>query len=77
MINVGPTKEGQIVPLYEERLRQLGTWLSVNGEAIYASRPWTHQNDTQNPDVWYCILIKVKTSFKVSITSKNFQVHIK
>ena len=30
----------------------LGSWLSVNGEAIYGSKPWTYQNDTVNPDVW-------------------------
>jgi len=28
-------------------------WLQVNGEAIYGSRPWTHQNDTLNGHVWY------------------------
>jgi alpha-L-fucosidase len=53
LINVGPTKDGIIVPVFEERLRQLGAWLKVNGEAIYESRPWKHQNDTTNPDVWY------------------------
>lgn len=52
LINVGPTKEGLIEPIYEERLRQLGTWLSLNGEAIYGSRPWVAQNDTLNSDVW-------------------------
>ena len=41
------------MPVFEERLRQLGAWLKVNGEAIYESRPWKHQNDTTNPDVWY------------------------
>lgn len=53
LINVGPNKEGRIVPIFEERLRQVGSWLSVNGEAIYGSRIWKYQNDTTNPDVWY------------------------
>ena len=52
MVNVGPTKDGIIVPIFEERLRQLGSWLGINGEAIYSSRPWQYQNDTTNSNVW-------------------------
>lgn len=53
LINIGPTHDGRIVPIYEERLRQLGAWLSVNGEGIYQSKPWTYQNDSVTPDIWY------------------------
>lgn len=53
LVNVGPTKEGTITPIYEERLRQMGSWLNVNGEAIYKTIPWAYQNDTVNPDIWY------------------------
>jgi alpha-L-fucosidase len=52
LINVGPTSYGKIEPIFEERLRQMGSWLKVNGEAIYSSVPWKHQNDTTNKDVW-------------------------
>lgn len=50
---LGPTHYGQIPPVYEERLRQIGDWLRINGEAIYGSQPWIFQNDTRTQDVWY------------------------
>ena len=53
LVNIGPRKDGTIEPIFEERLREMGQWLKVNGEAIYESRPWLHQNDTTNPSVWY------------------------
>ncbi len=53
MINIGPTAYGKIPPIYEERLRQMGSWLKVNGEAIYSSVPWKYQNDTTNSNVWW------------------------
>ncbi|XP_044270191.1 alpha-L-fucosidase-like [Tribolium madens] len=53
LINVGPTKEGTISPIFQQRLMQLGTWLSINGDAIYDSSPWTAQNDTSPAPIWY------------------------
>ncbi|XP_068206608.1 alpha-L-fucosidase-like isoform X2 [Palaemon carinicauda] len=53
LINIGPSPDGRIPPIMEERLRQVGAWLDVNGEAIYASIPWTHQNDTITRGIWY------------------------
>jgi alpha-L-fucosidase len=53
LINIGPTKEGTLVPIFQERLLDLGKWLSINGEAIYESSPWTTQNDTLIYGVWY------------------------
>ncbi len=52
LINIGPTSYGKIIPVFEERLRQMGSWLKVNGEAIYGSVPWKYQNDTINSNVW-------------------------
>uniref|UniRef100_A0A8C0GBW9 Tissue alpha-L-fucosidase n=2 Tax=Chelonoidis abingdonii TaxID=106734 RepID=A0A8C0GBW9_CHEAB len=53
LLNVGPTKEGVIVPIFQERLLSLGKWLHVNGEAIYASKPWRVQMENTTTDAWY------------------------
>ncbi|XP_042225622.1 alpha-L-fucosidase-like isoform X1 [Homarus americanus] len=53
LINIGPTHDGRIAPIMEERLRELGSWLNVNGEAVYDTTPWKHQNDTVTPGVWF------------------------
>ena len=69
-MNIGPTHDGRIVPIFEERLTQLGIyftfnfyvlnvilgiWFKTNGEAIYSTKPWAHQNDNVTGSVWYDI----------------------
>ncbi|XP_007933909.1 tissue alpha-L-fucosidase [Orycteropus afer afer] len=53
LLNIGPTKDGVIVPIFQERLLAVGKWLSINGEAIYASKPWRVQSDNNGTSVWY------------------------
>ncbi|EFA85298.1 hypothetical protein PPL_02299 [Heterostelium album PN500] len=53
LLDVGPTAEGVIPMLMQERLIQIGEWLSTNGEAIYNTTFWRVQNDTIDENIWY------------------------
>uniref|UniRef100_A0A8C3VXL7 Alpha-L-fucosidase n=1 Tax=Catagonus wagneri TaxID=51154 RepID=A0A8C3VXL7_9CETA len=53
LLNIGPTKDGLIVPIFQERLLAVGKWLGINGEAIYASKPWRVQFEKNATSVWY------------------------
>ncbi|XP_048849363.1 tissue alpha-L-fucosidase-like [Brienomyrus brachyistius] len=53
LLNVGPTADGTIPAVFEERLRAVGQWLQVNGEAIYASQPWRVQAENTTVPIWF------------------------
>jgi len=38
LLNVGPTPQGEILPIQVKRLQAVGHWLQVNGAAIYGTR---------------------------------------
>jgi len=50
LLNVTPGPDGGIPPEQERVLRELGTWLFFNGEAIYGVRPWRMPREQQ---IWY------------------------
>ncbi len=64
LLDIGPTGDGRIPVIMEERLIQIGEWLAVNGEAIYGTRRWRVTSEgesvryTQKGDTVYAICLK-------------------
>jgi alpha-L-fucosidase len=74
LINVGPDSYGKIPAIQQAPLLGLGDWMSVNGEAIYNTRPWTRFNNergralryTQTDTALYAIVIgEVEAKFTI------------
>jgi alpha-L-fucosidase len=79
LLNVGPMADGTIPAGQVERLRGLGEWLTVNGEAIYESKPWSRASGetagglpvrfTRKGDAVFAILLDTPATSRIEIRS--------
>jgi alpha-L-fucosidase len=67
LLNVGPCADGAIHPAQTAALEGLGAWLSVNGEAIYGTRPWTRPADTDPSGAEVRYTSKAQTLYAIVI----------
>ncbi len=40
LLDIGPSADGLIPVIMQQRLKEIGAWLHENGEAIYETKPW-------------------------------------
>ncbi len=56
LLNVGPSADGLIPVIMQQRLLDMGDWLKVNGEAIYGSTRWANKPlDANQKNVYYTV----------------------
>jgi alpha-L-fucosidase len=81
LLNVGPGPDGDWDPVVYDRMKELGAWIKINGEGIYASRPLApYSSDniyfTQSKDgnTQYAFYLADKEEFEMpsEIVIKNF-----
>jgi len=61
LLNVGPQPDGQIQPEFQQRLRAIGDWLTLNGDSIYGT--------TYGP-------VQGATGLRTTAKNKSIYVHV-
>jgi alpha-L-fucosidase len=53
LLDIGPTSDGRIPVIQQQRLLDMGTWLTINGDAIYGTRKWEGATNNNSPNVYF------------------------
>ena len=53
LLDIGPTADGRIPVIMQQRLLDMGSWLDTNGEAIYGTRKWEGSKNNKTENVFF------------------------
>ena len=62
LLNIGPTADGRIPVIMQQRLTDMGRWLKTNGEAIYETTTW---NVSKQSDINAFFTVKGKDLYVI------------
>lgn len=68
LLDIGPAADGTIPVIMQQRLLEMGSWLKVNGEAIYGTRPFIKTKKQQE--------INSETNKTLFFTQKNNEIYL-
>ena len=57
LLDIGPTADGRIPVIQQQRLLDIGAWLHINGEAIYETRKWKGSKNNSTKSIHCRIFI--------------------
>ena len=48
VLNINIDANGRVLPVFEERLKNLGDFVTDHADAIFSSKPWIYQSDVDS-----------------------------